>query len=364
MESSGLRPHILSLDLTDAGREEAHARGWVAEQFDEPRYDLRTRLRQHAARRMLAPSPRLSARIAELGPSSALIQLEEIDALAYLSVACRTSTTVVSLHNVDSEARRGSMTAAAWGQRARSAYHLHRMRLAEARAAHQACAVVCVSPADQEHFDRVGARFTVLAPNGVDECLFSLPVDAAESGSVLFFGSTSWSPNLEGLNRFLQEGWPLVRRIRPDARLRIAGPGVDRALAARRDFDEGVDVVGLVDDIATELQRAAAVVVPIWSGGGTRLKVLEAMAAAKALVGTTLGVSGIGFVDREHGLVADDPTGLAEKLVQVLGDPGEARRYGLAAREHARAFEWTLATRELRAFYTRVTAPADAGWSP
>jgi glycosyltransferase involved in cell wall biosynthesis len=238
--------------------------------------------------------------------------------------------------------------------RAQAEYHISRIRFQETRAARRARATICVSPADATHFANLGARRIVMAPNGVDRDLFELPISGEDSDSVLFFGQISWPPNYDGLDRFLRIGWPRVRAELPNVRLRVAGPGVKEALRERGALEAGVDVVGLVDDITTELQRARIVVVPIWAGGGTRLKVLEAMASGRTVVGTTLGVAGIGFIDGEHGLLAEDSIGLAARLVEVLNDRGLARRLGEAARAHVRAFEWTKATATAGRLYAEL----------
>ena len=94
---------------------------------------------------------------------------------------------------------------------------------------------------------------------------------------------------------------------------------MDDALRARLAAVEGVEVLGLVADLPGALAAARAVVVPIWEGGGTRLKVLEALAAGRAVVATSLGASGVGFRDGRHGLLGEHPAELAAALVGAAG---------------------------------------------
>ena len=155
----------------------------------------------------------------------------------------------------------------------------------------------------------------------------------------LFFGHFGYEANRRGVERFLAEGWPRVRHLRPSARLAIAGGGMDEALRLRLAAVEGVEVLGLVADLPGALAAARAVVVPIWEGGGTRLKVLEALAAGRAVVATSLGASGVGFEDGRHGLLGERPAELAAALVGPARRPASGRR-----RWASRGGRWPSAT--------------------
>ena len=350
MHRAGAKPYILALDDDSGGLDEARARGWSAEVFPPPRYSFSTRLRQHLRTEPVGMSALLANRIRQLGAASAFIQLEEIDVAQYVRLALTLAPTAVSLHNVDSAARGADRRDLHGLPRARAEYHHWRLKNVERRAARRGDALICVSPADRAYFIRAGSRRVVLAPNGIDAQLLKIPATAGRSDDVLFFGQLAWPPNLDGLRRFLAEGWPAVLSKVPGARLRIAGPGADRTLG-RSVPTTGVDVVGFVDDIGDELARVRAVVAPIWEGGGTRIKVLEAMAAGRPVVGTPLAVEEIGFQDRVHGLVGDTPVQLAEHLATLLQKADLATRLGSAARERAREFEWRLATAEAQRLY-------------
>lgn len=156
-----------------------------------------------------------------------------------------------------------------------------------------------------------------------------------DPSAVLHLAAMDWWPNREGLAWFLAEAWPLVRRERPAARLRLAGRGM--AEFARGRSWPGVVVEGEVPDAAAFLRSSPAVVVPLLSGSGVRVKVVEAMALGRAVVATPRAVEGLGGVEPDRNvLLGEGAGGLAAALVRVLDDPALAARAGRGAWELAR----------------------------
>ena len=351
MEHAGLHPRVLTADTGDPEAAEAlRRRGWTVETVPEPEPGLLDRLRQHAQRR---PSPLLhglAVRLTELAQDAALVQYEHTQSAYYRAPAH--AATVLSLHNIDSHAVAGSaerLTGLAWLREANRAAEL---RTVERRVIPRVDRVLCVSEQDAAIVRGLGGR-AVLAPNGVDDEFFAVDGPGDEDRA-LFFGHFGYEPNRRGVERFLAAGWPEVRRARPNARLAIAGGGIDERLRARIAHD-GVDVLGLVGDLPAALAGARAVIVPIWEGGGTRLKVLEALAAGRTVVSTPLGASGIGFEDGRHGLLAETPEALAHALAGALGQPSTHGRDG---RILAERYRWKAALSGASAFYSETMARA------
>ncbi len=159
-----------------------------------------------------------------------------------------------------------------------------------------------------------------------------------ERPTLLFVGSLSYRPNIDAAERAATEILPRVQRAVPGARLRIVGSGDVSNVAHLRDRP-GVDVIGMVDDLADELDTASLSIVPLRYGGGTRIKIIEALAHAVPVVSTSVGAEGIGLVDGVHLRIADDDEGLADACVELLRDPEHAATMAHAGAEFVTRFE-------------------------
>lgn len=191
---------------------------------------------------------------------------------------------------------------------------------------------------------------TKVIPNGVDVDQFRPSEQATDTDHLLFFGANNYFPNHDALLYFIDEVLPKIVEKRPNAKLSIVGPGVQPAVQAKA--SKHVEIVGFVDDLMPHLERASVIVVPLRIGGGTRLKIVEAMAKSKAIVSTRIGAEGIDVTHGKDVLLADDAQGLANEVVRVLEDPALARRLGEKARELAvQSYAWAAIVRRLEDFY-------------
>ena len=195
----------------------------------------------------------------------------------------------------------------------------------------------------------------VVVPNGVDIEFYQPSKALIEPGSLVFTGLMSYRPNIDGAAYFVEEVLPRIHRERPGVTLTIVGAGageeVERLAGPR------VVVTGAVPDTRTYFARAAAAVVPLRMGSGTRLKVLEGLAMGKPLVSTSVGCEGIHVRDGEHLLIADEPQALADAVLRVLADTALAETLGRQGRALVeREYGWAAITAQLEDFYAQVLA--------
>ena len=191
-------------------------------------------------------------------------------------------------------------------------------------------------------------------PNGVDIAFYQpTPETPTEPDSLIFTGLMTYRPNIDGAIYFVEEILPLIHRTRPQVKLTIVGAGAGEEIA--RLAGPQVTITGAVPDMRVYFARAAAAIVPLRMGSGTRLKVLEGLAMGKPLVSTSVGCEGIHVRSEEHLLIADDPAAFATAVLRVLSDAALAdalRVQGRALVE--REYGWASITARLESFYAQV----------
>ncbi|MGH9752414.1 MAG: glycosyltransferase family 4 protein [Blastocatellia bacterium] len=204
--------------------------------------------------------------------------------------------------------------------------------------------VIAVSEGDRDRMRTMTdpSRISV-APTGVDLAQFRAAAgESATEPIVMFVGSMDWEANIDGVTYFRREIWPQVKRAAPEARLRIVGRNPDQRV--KRLASDDVEVTGSVPSVIEHMRQAAVVVVPLRIGGGTRLKIYEAMAMRKAMVSTTIGAEGL---DVNHGrdiLLADDPRTFADHVIELLRDHSRRMMIEVAAGEQAAKHDWSVVT--------------------
>ena len=207
-----------------------------------------------------------------------------------------------------------------------------KMRRYEAGACTRVHLTITVSDADRRRLAAVadGARVCAI-PTGVDINYFTRDGTREAPARLVFTGAMDWYPNEDGVVHFIQTILPRVRRELPDATLTVVGRNPSPRLVTIA-ATAGVGVTGLVDDVRPYMMDAAVYVVPLRVGGGTRLKIFEALAMAKAVVSTGVGAEGLPLVPGEHFLRADDPDEFAAAVTSLLRDPARRRALGAAGR--------------------------------
>jgi glycosyltransferase involved in cell wall biosynthesis len=183
-----------------------------------------------------------------------------------------------------------------------------------------------------------GSRVTVV-PTGVDLQQYTPGGQASPASPlVVFVGAMDWEPNVDGVEYFCTQIWPAILADVPGARFRIVGRNPDKRV--QRWASDSVEVTGRVPSVVDHLREAAVVIVPLRIGGGTRLKIFEAMATAKAVVSTTVGAEGLDVHHGEDIVLADDPHRFAEAVVMLLKDQKARSRYESSAAATAGRYDW------------------------
>jgi glycosyltransferase involved in cell wall biosynthesis len=208
--------------------------------------------------------------------------------------------------------------------------------------------LLATSARDRHLFEsELGLRRVAVVPNGVDLTEFTPSGRGSMPDTILFSGLMSYYPNQQAVRWFVKEVFPAVLGRRPGARLVVAGADPPRWLSALA--GQRVHVTGFVPDIRPYLARAAVVVTPLLIGGGTRVKILEALAMERPVVSTSLGAEGLDLVQGATVLVADTARAFADSVVAVLDEPHLARQIGSRGRLHvAEHFDWNQIGNGLR----------------
>jgi glycosyltransferase involved in cell wall biosynthesis len=154
--------------------------------------------------------------------------------------------------------------------------------------------------------------------------------------TVLFLGAYSYAPNVVAAEYLVREVWPRLIQLHPAARLLIAGPGAEE-IPGFHHPPPGVEFLGFVPDLDSLYRRVRVVCCPIQSGGGTRIKILEAASHGIPVVATPIGAEGLDLVPEREILLRRDPRGLAQACADLLADGARASRIGTAARQRVRA---------------------------
>lgn len=291
-----------------------------------------------------------------------VIQLESIYVAPYVR-AIRSATRapiVCRSHNIEYEIWRGLQQSSRNPLRKLYLGHLARgLERYERNCANAFDGIAAITDADAATLRRLGG----VKP--IETIPFGLNLGDIESRrrpkgpTVFHLGSMDWLPNQEGIQWFLDAVWPQVRRRHPDAELHLAGRAMPDWISTL-DTD-GLHVAGEVDNAYDFMASKAVMIVPLQSGGGMRIKIVEGLALAKPIVSTTLGACGIDYTDGKNIMIADDASSFARKIGQLLAD--DKLSAALASNAKRLAFERYdngEICKKLAAFYACLAASKES----
>jgi sugar transferase (PEP-CTERM/EpsH1 system associated) len=270
---------------------------------------------------------------------------------------------IVFTHNVEAEIwRRHAEQATNPVSRRLLTQQWRRMLRFEGAALERFDLVLAVSDADSRTFERLYPG-SVKAPvhvvqTGVDTSYFTPSAEAPSRAHMVFTGSMDWLPNEDGMTYFCREILPRVRQLEPDATLSIIGRAPTPAVRKLGEIP-GVEVTGRVDDVRPHIARGAVYVVPLRIGGGTRLKIFEAMSMAKAVVSTTIGAEGLPVTSGRDVDIADEPARFAHAVVHLMRDTEARRSMETAARRLVvERYDWSAVAADFESALVRAAGLA------
>ncbi len=285
-----------------------------------------------------------------------IVHLDSIHFAAYLPLLRRLlpqAKVVLNWHNIESELMdRYAESTNSLPRKIYAKITAGQMRKLEALMLRSCYGHIVCSERDRETLsERNGVARVALVPNGVDTAYFSPVSGQPLQERLLFVGQMSYHANADGIAWFVREIWPAIRSSPLAFQLSIVGSSPSPATLALAN-EPGIEVTGTVPDVRPFYSGAYAAIVPLLTGGGTRLKILEAMAAGTPVISTRLGAEGLPVADRQEILFAGDDKGSWLDALEFLAD-GE-RRQGLVDRARRLAvsrFDWSAIGEDLLRLY-------------
>ncbi len=280
--------------------------------------------------------------------------------------AYRVSTgvpSILDIHNIEHDVLRRIAASGSPARRLFNQIEYRKYRREEIDAWRRMFGCVATSAGDAGTVSRATKRQVEVVPNGVDLDAFSrLPLDGADPRALVFVGAMRYRPNADAARFFVEEILPRLRVMIPGAELTIVGADPPPDVVALGEMP-GVRVTGTVPNVRPWMRNAGVVVVPLLSGGGTRLKILEAFAMGRPVVSTSIGAAGIEARDGEHLLLADRPETFARAVTRLATEPGLRERLVEQAYALVRdRYQWSAAAGRLEAVY-QSARPAGAAHS-
>jgi glycosyltransferase involved in cell wall biosynthesis len=216
-------------------------------------------------------------------------------------------------------------------------------------------AATAVSAVDEDAIHSLNHHLPVkVVDNGVDLEYFRAGDEPSSGCRLVFVGTMDWRPNQDAVRYFVSDIYPLVKKRIPEAEVVFVGRNPPDSISSL-DGVEGVTVTGSVDDVRPYIQGSSVYIVPLRIGGGTRLKILDALAMKKAVVSTSVGAEGLEVSDSRDIMLADTPEQFADKIEQLIRNPEFACRLGENGRrlveEH---YDWDRLASKLERFLAEI----------
>lgn len=285
-----------------------------------------------------------------------IIHFEMLHAGQYLDDLPEGIPTLLSLQNID------SMVWSRLGEYSRSRiqkigyrYQARVFSRYEKEICPKFSTVTCVSEIDENILSKACPQASIdLVPNGVDIELYKPKYEQEKKETLVFTGSMDWLPNEDAAVYFTQHLFPLIKQNIKGLKFQIVGSNpTERVLELGKQQD--VIVTGRVEDIKPYIAQATVYVAPLRIGGGTRLKILEALAMGKAVVSTSVGAEGLSLSDGKNIFIADEPEAFAEIVTRLIKYHNLRRQIGITGRKFVEEkYSWNRVGKKLKKVYERT----------
>lgn len=272
----------------------------------------------------------------------------------YLSSFCNLPT-LLNAHNAESLLlNRQVINEKNWLKRLYLSSQQKKLRFFELDLANKVDYIITCSIDDKNFFEASAPKTPVaVIPNGVDIVFFEAKEEIIEQEMrIVFVGGLNWFPNLDGLQWFDQEILPHINKKYPNLCIHVIGRNEKNY--NWKHFKQ-FHMEGFVPDVRPYLEMASVVIVPLRIGGGTRLKILDAMSMSKAIVSTTIGAEGLGVIDGVNILLRDTPLAFAEGIIELIEDLEKRKSLKKAARLYVEdKYQWTSIGSDLLSLYEEL----------
>jgi len=229
-----------------------------------------------------------------------------------------------------------------------------RLKRYEAKVCRRADHVLAVSQADAAALKKIVPQVEItVVPNGIDTSVYTPKLVNHRNPLTVFTGTMDFRPNVDAVLWYTRQVWPLIKAEEPEARFVVVGQRPHKRLEELR-RDPSIRVTGHVEEVRPYIKEASVYVAPLRMGGGTRLKLLEAMAMGKPVVATRLGAEGYPITDGQELLLADSPTAFAQAVIELLRSRTLRADLGRAARSFVEAnYDWQAIVPRVEAIYPK-----------
>lgn len=295
------------------------------------------------------------------------VQIEGIELAAYIQdvrMASPSSKVVLDCHNAETELQRRALRAdlpnpSRWLAAAYSVIQVGRLAQFEKWALRQADSVIGVSDPDRIRLKELAGNLSAeihVVPNTIAVAEYESPesLNSDLSYDLVFTGKMDYRPNVDGVLWFAESVWPEIRRRRPHTTWAIVGQRPHKRLEVLREMS-GVTLTGRVEIIQPYIAGGLVYIMPLRIGSGTRLKLIEAMAAGKPVVSTRIGAEGFNLTDGEQIALAETIEEWVEAILRLLDDPRLREEMGAAARQYAARYDWRQIIPTVNKIYDDLT---------